>query len=333
MGPYQDSLMKVLKKHQGQRLDLFLAEQQKISRKKAKLLIDQGKVFIGPRKVIIASWEVQEGDEIKIQDSAEAPLPRRERYLKIYYEDADLLVVEKPPGVACEKTAQTLSSTLVDDINDYLKRAHPDIPYPYVGLMHRLDRQTSGVMVYTLSKRANVLSDQFKGHRLARSYLALVEGRIKQDEGVIDRAIVKDMEASGKKMKALPANKSAGSTRSVTRYRVVELYGKTTLVEAMLETGRTHQVRVHLAALGHPIVGDTTYGSKIPAPRHALHAAYLEFRHPLSHKKMSFRSKPPKDFENLMERYRADAVGMQYRRPEKGKIAQRKQLKDSQQKG
>ena len=312
---------KVTKKDQGKRLDLFLAAAAKVSRKKAKLWIDEGKVFLSERKIIIASWELQEGDEVQVHESNEtAPsLGRRERYLKIHYEDPDLLVVEKPPGVACERSAQTLSSTLVDDINDYLKRAHPSIAFPYVGLMHRLDRQTSGLMVYTLTKQANALSEQFKSHRLGRCYLALVEGRLKQQEGVIDHAIAKDLDSSGKKMKAMSKGKGLPSNRAVTRYRVIERYANATLVEARLETGRTHQVRVHLAALGHPVIGDATYGSKVLAPRHLLHASYLEFRHPLSQKKLSFNSKPPKDFKNWMERFRAEAVGLPSKRRAKGR--------------
>ena len=301
---------KVSPKQDQMPLDHFLAQSLKTSRKKAKQMIDEGKIFLGNKKIIIASWKLQSGDSIEIKDPNEATLPRKSRYLKIHYEDPDLLVVEKPPGIACERSAQTLSSTLVDDINDYLRRAHPGIEHPYVGLMHRLDRETSGVMVYTLSKKANTLADQFKRHKLGRRYLALVEGDVKQNEGYIEKAIVKDSEAQGKKMKALPGKKSTGPQRARTYYRVLERYGKATLIEAQLETGRTHQVRVHLASLGHPVLGDRIYGSKIANPRHALHASYLEFHHPLTHKKMAFRSKPPKDFEKLMEKLRTEVTGL-----------------------
>jgi 23S rRNA pseudouridine1911/1915/1917 synthase len=211
--------------------------------------------------------------------------------------------------VACERTAQTLSSTLVDDINDYLHRAHPEIEYPYVGLMHRLDRETSGLMVYTLSRAANALSDQFKRHTVGRRYLALVEGRMKKAEGKIEAAIFKDLEARGKKMKAEGRGKGLQGGRAVTHFRVIERYQRATLVEALLETGRTHQVRVHLASVGHPVIGDRLYGSKMPAPRLALHASYLEFRHPITNKKLKFHSKPPKDFRQLMEGLRAAAAG------------------------
>ncbi len=291
------------------RLDQFLAQAMGASRKKAKQLIDEGKVFLGERKVIIGSWQVQAGETWALKDPNEASLPRRKRYLKVYYEDPDLLVVEKPPGVACERSAQTLTSTLVDDINDYLRRAHPEIEHPYVGLMHRLDRETSGLMVYTLSRAANALSEQFKRHTVGRRYLALVEGSLKKSEGTIEAAIVKDLEAKAKKMKTL-GGRGAKEGRAKTHFFVLERYPGATLVEARLETGRTHQVRVHFASQGHPVVGDRLYGSKLAAPRHALHAAYLEFRHPLTNKKLIFRSKPPKDFQNLQERFRAEALGI-----------------------
>ena len=301
---------KVKPEQQGMRLDQFLAQAMGGSRKKAKQLIDEGKVFLGDRKVIIGSWQVQTGENWELKDPNQANLPRRKRYLKVYFEDPDLLVVEKPPGVACERSAQTLSSTLVDDINDYLRRAHPEIEHPYVGLMHRLDRETSGLRVYTLSRAANTLSDQFKRHTVGRRYLALVDGQIKKAEGTIESAIVKDIEGRAKKMKTLPSGGGAKQGRAKTHFQVLERYRDATLVEARLETGRTHQVRVHFASLGHPVVGDRLYGSKVPAPRQALHAAYLEFRHPLSNKKLMFRSKPPKDFQNLQEKFRADAVGL-----------------------
>jgi 23S rRNA pseudouridine1911/1915/1917 synthase len=273
-----------------------------------KELLDAGRVFVGGRKVIIASWKVELGDKIQIQDSHAVSLSRRERYLKVYFEDQDLLVVEKPPGVACEKSPQVLTSTLVDDINDYLRRAHPDLTYPYVGLMHRLDRETSGVMVYTLSKRANSLAEQFRRHSVGRRYLALVKGKIKNNEGRIESGILKDPASQGRKMKVVPLRRGFQAHRSRTHFRVVERYPNSTLVEARLETGKTHQVRVHLASLGHPIIGDKIYGGTVGSKRLALHAAFLEFRHPVTHKKMTFRSEPPKDFQNLMERFRREAV-------------------------
>ncbi len=289
------------------RLDHFLVEQLACSRKKAKQLIDEGRIFIGDRKIIIASWKLQAGDSVKIlEENEKANMPRRERYLKIYYEDPYLLVVEKPPGVACAPSAQTLSSTLVDDINDYLKRVHPEKPHPYVGLMHRLDRETSGVMVYTLSHRANKLSQQFKNHTIKRSYLAMVEGSVQNFQGQVKTQLAQDK--SRKKMQVLTGGKNAKGKQAFTEFFVKERYQKVTLLELKLKTGRTHQIRAHFSNMGHPVVGDKLYKSHIKASRHLLHASYLEFKHPLSGKKLTFRSKAPKDFQQLLERFRKEGL-------------------------
>lgn len=282
----------------GMRLDLFLTQALPSSRKKAKALLDAGRVQVGTKKVIIASWELKEGDKVQVLEKAAGTGQRLQRYLKIHYEDADLLVVEKPAGVACEKSPQVLTSTLVDDINDYLRRAHPEKPYPYVGLMHRLDRSTSGLMVYTLNKRANRLAKDFKEHRLTRRYLALVEGTGLPEQGRIEKGLKKD--ASGKKM--LTVRSKAPTHRALTEYLVRQRFKNHTLVEATLHTGKTHQVRVHLASLGHPVVGDRLYGSKTKAPRHFLHACYLELRHPVGGEKLKFRSGLPKDFKQYVEK-------------------------------
>ncbi len=300
--------LKVTAAENDMRLDLFLAKRMELSRKKAKELIDQGRVFLGQKKIIIASWQVKTGETIEIKDPKDAGLLRRHRYLKVYFEDSDLLVVEKPPQVACERSAQTLTSTLVDDINDYLRRAHPQKKYPYLGLMHRLDRETSGLMVYSLSKPGNQLADQFRRHRIGRRYQALVEGSLKGGEGRVDLPIGKDPGSKGRKMKAFRGGSGKGITKAITDFRILERYPTVTLIEARLLTGRTHQVRVHLASLGHPVVGDRLYGSNLAVPRQMLHANFLEFRHPITSKKMTFRSPPPKDFREFLERLRKNSL-------------------------
>lgn len=314
--------LKVTGKDEGQRLDRFLAEKMQVSRKKAKQWIDQGQIFLGKKKLIIASWELQGGDEIQIQEPGAAVPSRRRRYLKVYYQDKDLIVVEKPAGVACESTPQTLTSTLVDDLNDYLRRSQPDHPYPYLGLMHRLDRETSGLMVYTLSRRGNRLAQDFRAHRIARRYLALVEGSLSRSQGRIELSLQKDPASGGKRMKVRPAQGEIKghqgrakpgrgvSSRAITDYLVQERYPGATLVEARLLTGKTHQVRVHLASVGHPVVGDALYGQRGKAPRQLLHSAYLEFRHPVTGKKMIFRSPLPKDFRAVLEKVRKRELGL-----------------------
>lgn len=292
----------IREKEAGQRLDLFLKDKLKISRKKAKQLIDSGQIFNKDKRIIIASWELQKGDQIKVLDSKsaeEAQVPRSNRYLKIHFEDKHLLVVEKPAGVACEKSLQSTSSTLVDDINDYLRRSgQSEDGKVYLGLMHRLDKETSGLMVYSKSTKGNHLSEQFKNHSIQRRYLALVLGTIPKESGRIKAAIGPDPEKKGRQQitKGRPA---------ITDYQVIERYAHHTFIEASLLTGKTHQVRVHLAHLGYPILGDRLYGKKSSYKRQMLHASHLQFLHPVNKKKMSFDSEVPPDMLKLIDRFRS----------------------------
>lgn len=284
----------------GRRLDLFLAREGGLSRKRAKQLIDEGRVFIGAKRIVIASWQVRAGDRVSLRDPDQAPLPRAQRYLKVIHEDDDVLVVEKPAGVACERSAQTLASTLVDDIRDYLARSRARGGTPHLGLLHRLDRETSGLMVYALSPAGESLKEQFKAHTIERRYLALVEGNVKRAAGTMRWPIVKDTAAAGRRMTIHRGPDTPTGSRAVTHYEVRQRLSGVTLVEARLETGRTHQVRVHFAALGHPVVGDKTYGSRVPAPRQVLHAWVLGFRHPVTGRPLRFESPPPEDFRSIL---------------------------------
>ncbi|MBI2336433.1 MAG: RluA family pseudouridine synthase [Deltaproteobacteria bacterium] len=295
----------VTPKDDSKRIDLFLKEKLAISRKQAKSLLDAGRVFLKKKKILMAGWQVQTDNVFEIfapNETIEKKSPSRKRFLKIYYEDADLLVVEKPAGVACERTAQTTSSTLVDDINDYLKRQSGS-PHNYLGLMHRLDKGTSGLMVYTKSKRANALSQQFKNHSIERQYLALVHGRMGKAEGRIQVPILKDPTNPRRQITA--SKNQPGLPSAITDYQVVERYPNATLIEATLQTGRTHQVRVHLASLGHPIIGDRVYGQDDGLNRHALHANFLAFHHPVSKKPMKFNSPLPPDLKALIDQLRS----------------------------
>jgi len=287
-----------------QRLDLFLKEGAQISRKKAKKLIDEGRIRVNGRKVIIASWELNKGDRIRLADENDNTSLReaaKNYFLKVVFEDEDLLVVEKPAGIPSEETKSSLKPSLPEIVYQYLKRAHPHLTHPFVLKLHRLDQPTSGLMVYGKSQKAMPLLEDFKRHRLQRRYTALVEGKIKKDQGRIEVPLVKIPEAKGQKVR--PGKKGEGKS-AVTDYRVLQRYGNQTLVELDLKTGRTHQVRAHLAYLGHPVVGDSLYGvNKNTSPsRLALHASELGFVHPVTHKKMRFHSKPPKEFQGMIGR-------------------------------
>ncbi len=294
----------------GQRIDRVLPIFLGLSRKKTKLLLDQGRVFVNKHRVVIASWEMKAGDEIEVKgDSVEEnQIPAEKYFLKVVFEDDHLLVVEKDAGLPCETSPIATKPTLIAVINAYLKRSQLHLKHHYLGLVHRLDQDTSGLMVYSKTKEANKIADQFKRHTIRRHYLAVVRGRIEKDQGKIESFLKKsDLLTGGKKVATATAD---SGTHSLTNFRVKERYGDASLVELTLNTGRTHQIRVHMAEMGHPVIGDRIYGEKKPDargitfPRQALHAAYLSFIHPVVGGRLEFTSELPKDMRRLVERLR-----------------------------
>lgn len=296
--------MQKFKVKKPQRLDLFLKEACHFSRKEAKRLLDAGKVFVNQRKVIIASWELEIGDEVSLQGEKDNT-PFREAaknyFLKVVFEDDDLIVVEKDAGIPCEPTPTSLKPDLPEIVYQYIKRTNPGITHPNVVKLHRLDQATSGLMVYGKSSKALPLLEDFKKHNIYRSYLALVEGRIKGEGGRFDTPLLKIPQKRGEKMK--PGKISEGAKQAITDYHVLQRYPQHTLLQLNLQTGRTHQIRTHLAHAGHPVVGDFVYG-KNPKNKSlgaiALHSYELGFVHPVTHKKLKFKSKPPKHFRSLL---------------------------------
>jgi len=289
----------------GERLDRALQTLTGLSRKKVKSLLDQGRVRVNGRKVVIASWVVHTDDKIEVvTEETNAAGPEAEKYfLKVVYEDADLLVVEKDAGIGCEPSKLAMKPSIVSIINAYLKRKYPHLKHHYLGLVHRLDQDTSGLMVYTKTKDANKITDQFKRHTIKRRYRAVVEGRIPDDEARIESFLKKsDLLKGGRKVTM--ATPEAGRV-AITDFRVIERYDKATLVELSLNTGRTHQIRVQMASIGFPVMGDRVYGNKESKfPRQALHASYLKFHHPITGLKMEFSSELPKDLRKLVDRLR-----------------------------
>jgi len=168
----------------GPRLDLYLKEALRISRKQSKKLIDEGRIRVNGRKVIIASWELVKGDRIGLfdeNDNTSFADAAKNYFLKVIYEDDDLLVVEKDAGILSEGTKTSLKPALPEIVYQYLKRAHPHLTHPFVLKLHRLDQPTSGLMVYGKSRRADPLLEDFKRHRIERRYVALVEGKVAED--------------------------------------------------------------------------------------------------------------------------------------------------------
>jgi 23S rRNA pseudouridine1911/1915/1917 synthase len=221
------------------------------------------------------------------------------------HEDSDLLVVEKPAGLLAVPTAEREKDTLLSRVSLYLQ--HRYRRRPYVGVVHRLDRDTSGALVFARTREAlRFLQERFRSHEIEREYLAIVEGQPAPD-GSFDAALAGD----GTLRRRGVARPGERGKRAVTRYRLLEKLRGSSLVSIELETGRTHQIRIHFAASGHPVLGDRVYRSPtappppIEAPRQMLHARRLGFPHPRDGRFLRVESPIPEDFAGLVSDLRS----------------------------
>jgi 23S rRNA pseudouridine1911/1915/1917 synthase len=288
----------------GERVDKYVArEVPSLSRSRVQALISQGLVTVNGIEVK-PSQRLKDGDSVVVivppvqgVDLVSERIP-----LRIVYEDEDLVVVDKPPGLVVHPAAGHRSGTLV---NALLAR-YPDLPLDEerrAGIVHRLDKDTSGLIVVARSHDAREnLQAQFRAREVLKIYLSLVEGVVEPRNGVIDASIGRDT----KDRKRMAVVQSAGR-RAVTEFRVLEQLDEYTLLETRPRTGRTHQVRVHLAFLGHPVVGDRVYGHRkqpLGLERQFLHAHRLAFRHPSSGREVDLVSDLPADLERVLETLR-----------------------------
>lgn len=292
----------------GVRVDKYVAEAvPDLSRAAAQRLIAEGRILVNGA-VVKASCRLEPGDTISVEipPPVEVSLAPEAIPLDIVYEDADLLVVNKPAGMVVHPAFGHGSGTLVNAV-----LAHcPDLAGVggelRPGIVHRLDKDTSGLIVVAKGDAAlRHLQAQFKGRAVQKAYLALVEGHVSPASGLIDAPIGRDPRAR-KKMAVVPR----GGREAQTEYRALEFYDAHTLVEAHPLTGRTHQIRIHMAFIGHPIVGDAVYGfrkQRAKTPRLFLHAARLAFRLPSTGEWREFQSPLPDDLTAVLERLRGDA--------------------------
>ncbi len=315
----------------GQRVDRFLAERiGDLSRSRVKALIEEGHVTRDGQPLAEPAQTVRPGSLYRVAPPPPAPArPQAQAMdLDILFEDGHLIVLDKPAGLVVHPAPGNLDGTLV---NGLLAHAGEELEgiggEKRPGIVHRLDKDTSGIMVVAKSQQAHqILSDAFVARDLDREYLALAWGVPHPAEGVIEAAIGRH--TTDRKRMAVVEPRSRGVQRgemaganagkhAITRYSTEQAFhGAVTLVRCKLMTGRTHQIRVHMAHIGHPLVGDPVYLRRIPAgskaldpalreallafPRQALHAASLGFSHPITRKKLSFRSDPPEDFLKLL---------------------------------
>ena len=285
----------------GERVDRFLAQRAAISRTQVQHLIQQGDVLVNgvPSK---ASYKLEASDSIEARLSPPAPvtLEPQDIPLRVVYQDDDLLVVDKPAGLTVHPAPGHPDRTLVNAVLALCPELQDAEGSLRPGIVHRLDKDTSGLMVVAKHAAAQAsLSKQLEERTVTKHYLALVEGRLTPERGLIEAPIGRDR-AHRQRMAVVSRGRA-----SRTGYQVVEYLSNQTLLRITPETGRTHQIRVHLAAIGHPVVGDRVYGKVSPlCPRQFLHAQVLGFRHPRTGEYVEFRSDLPEDLVEALEAFR-----------------------------
>ena len=284
---------------QGTRLDKYVIEKcPELSRTQAQKLIGDGCVTVNDR-VARASLKLDIGDKVNI---VIPPIPSRSLSpeaipLNVLYEDDDLLVVDKPAGLTVHPAPGHPNHTLVNAILPHFPHLAEFGDSLRPGIVHRLDKDTSGVMLVAKNSVVQAdLANQFKAHSVAKTYLVLVKGHLAPEDGVIEAPIGRDPR-NRKRMAVAAEGKEAR-----TEYHVVEYVGDYTLLEVRPQTGRTHQIRVHLSAIGYPVAGDATYGAKsAPLPRQFIHASRLSFKLPSTGENVEFTSELPPDLEQALK--------------------------------
>lgn len=293
-----------VKERAGLRLDRYLAEElPDLSRSYIQKVIKDGGVSL-KEKPLKANYKVSPGDVIQLElpPVVEMEVLPEDLPLDILYEDADLIFVNKPKDMVVHPSAGHFSGTLVNGLLYHCRGELSGINgVMRPGIVHRIDKDTTGVLVVCKNDRAhNKVAEQLKEHSITRRYRAVVCGNLKEDEGTVDAAIGRHP-VERKRMAVV----SMGGRHAVTHYRVLERFGKYTYIECELETGRTHQIRVHMASVGHPILGDEVYGrGKAPFELHGqvLHAMVLGVVHPSTGKYIEVEAPLPGYFAELLKK-------------------------------
>ena len=299
--------MSLISKKKGERIDKFLGENLgDLSRSYIQKLLKDGLILVNGKKVK-ANYKLNEGDQIDVEVPDPEPLDIAAENipLDILYEDQDLLVVNKPKGMVVHPAHGHYSGTLVNAVLYHCRGNLSGINGVLrPGIVHRIDMDTTGALVICKSDFAHQsLAEQLSVHSITRKYRAIVHGNLKEDEGTVRGAIGRHP-TDRKKM----AINERNGKPAVTHYRVLERFGNYTYIECQLETGRTHQIRVHMASIGHPLLGDAVYGpKKCPVKNlqgQTLHAMVLGFIHPRTGAYMEFEAPLPEYFSNLLLQFR-----------------------------
>ena len=288
--------------HAGVRLDAFLSADGALTRSQAARLIAEGRVRVNG-KPAAKSARLSGGETVTVDvpQLRETALPPQDIPLDVVYEDDDIIVVNKPTGLVVHPAPGHPDGTLVNALLHHCGDSLSGIGgEKRPGIVHRIDRDTSGLIIAAKNDAAHLaLSAQLKDHSLSRTYECLVTGNMKQDSGTVDAPIGRSS-ADRKKMAVVPTGR-----RAVTHWEVVARYPGVTHLRCRLETGRTHQIRVHMAYIGHPILGDTVYGAKKPVPGltgQCLHAAGLRFVHPRTGEPVELHCPLPPEFTAMLQK-------------------------------
>lgn len=284
------------------RLDAYIASQdEEITRTTAQRLIEQGTILVNGKKQKV-SYKVSVGDIITIEEvePQEIELKAQDIPIEIVYEDNDIIVVNKPKGMVVHPANGNPDGTLVNAIMAICKDSLSGIGGEIrPGIVHRLDKDTSGLLIVAKNDKAHVnMSEQIKNHEVKKTYIALVRGIVKENEATIDMPIGRS--SSDRKKMAVTKN----GKNAVTHFKVLKRYDKYTLLEVNIETGRTHQIRVHLSHIGCPVIGDYTYSNgknEFGVVGQCLHAKQLEFKHPITEKEMKLEAPLPQYLEDILQ--------------------------------
>lgn len=287
----------------GKRLDIYIAENfNELSRTMIKKLIESNNILVNDKSEKV-SYKVQANNNISIDvpEAKETELKAQEIPLDIIYEDSDIIVVNKPKGMVVHPANGNPDGTLVNAILSICKNSLSGIGGELrPGIVHRLDKDTSGLIIVAKNDKAHInMSEQIKERNVKKTYIALVRGNVPEEEATINMPIGR----STKDRKKMAVTKNG--KQAITHFKVLKRYSKYTLLEIKIETGRTHQIRVHMAEIGYPVVGDAVYSNgknEFGIEGQMLHAYKLEFMHPITNKHMELTAPLPQYFEEILKK-------------------------------
>ena len=298
--------IKVNEEDKGLRIDSFLADSSDLSRSQIQKLIEEGRVLVN-NETTVSRYKVNPGDFITAEYLEQTPtdIKPKDIALDIVYEDEDLIVINKPKGLVVHPAAGNYDNTLVNALLYHCKELSDINGYYRPGIVHRIDKDTSGLLMVAKNDQAHEsLAKQLKDKTSLRKYVALVHGVIPHEKGTINAPIGRSK--VNRKMQAIRED----GKPAVTHFKVLERFNDFTLVELTLETGRTHQIRVHMKYIGYPLAGDPVYGPSktLKGNGQFLHAKLLGFTHPVTGQQMVFEAPLPEIFEKTLEKLRKNVA-------------------------